>query len=75
MKQVTINIPDSKYKFFIELVKSLDFTKVEEQPSVKKLNSKQKSFVGDVKQSLKEVELHQQGKIKLQSARDFINDL
>jgi hypothetical protein len=25
MKTVTINIPDSKYKFFVELLKSIDF--------------------------------------------------
>ncbi|MEQ6120504.1 hypothetical protein [Reichenbachiella sp. MALMAid0571] len=30
MKQVTLNIPDSKYQFFIELVKNLGFDKAEE---------------------------------------------
>jgi len=25
MKQVTLNIPDSKYSFFMQLVKSLNF--------------------------------------------------
>ena len=27
MKQVTLNIPENKYNFFIELVSSLDFVK------------------------------------------------
>lgn len=25
MKQVTINVPDNKYSFFVELLKSIDF--------------------------------------------------
>ncbi len=30
MKQVTLNIPDSKYQFFIELIDNLGFDKAEE---------------------------------------------
>ena len=30
MKQVTLNIPDNKYQFFIELVSNLGFVKTEE---------------------------------------------
>ncbi len=30
MKQVTLNIPDNKYQFFIELVNNLGFDKPEE---------------------------------------------
>jgi hypothetical protein len=30
MKQVTLNIPDNKYRFFIELVQNLGFEKAEE---------------------------------------------
>ena len=28
MKKITLNIPDKKYPFFIELIKSLDFVSV-----------------------------------------------
>jgi hypothetical protein len=30
MKQITLKIPDKKFKFFMELIKSLDFVKVED---------------------------------------------
>jgi hypothetical protein len=30
MKQITLQIPENKYSFFLELVKSLDFVKVKE---------------------------------------------
>ncbi len=47
MKQVTLNIPDNKYQFFIELVKSLNFVKVDDSP----YNSK---FVAKIEKSQKE---------------------
>ena len=53
----------------MELVNNLGFKNVE------KLSDKQKEFVDDLKSSLNEVELHRQGKIKLQSAKDFLNEL
>ena len=30
MKQITLNIPDNKYQFFLELVRNLGFEKAEE---------------------------------------------
>ena len=69
MQQVVIDIPDNKINFFMELVKNLGFEKV------KKLSKEQKEFVEDLKQSLKEVEQHRKGIIKLQSAKDFLNEL
>lgn len=76
MKQVIINIQENKYQFFMELLNSFDFVKVSENESKPiAISAKQKQFVDDLKQSLSEVELHRQGKIKLQSARDFLNEL
>lgn len=69
MQRVVLDIPDNKINFFMELVSNLGIKKVQ------RLNSKQKEFVDDLKNSLNEVELHRQGKIKLQSARDFLNEL
>ena len=75
MKQVTINIPDNKYPFFIELIKSLDFTRIEEKPKEKKLTAKQQEFVDDLKQSLDDVDQHLQGKKTLKSADQLLNEL
>jgi hypothetical protein len=69
MQRVVLDIPDNKLQFFIELVNNLGFK------NIKKLNTEQKEFIDDLKDSLGEVELHRQGKIKLQSARDFLNEL
>ena len=69
MQRIILDIPDNKINFFMELVNNLGFKNVE------KLSNKQKEFVDDLKNSLKEVELHRQGKIELQSAKDFLNEL
>ena len=74
MTQLVLNIPDNKLNFFLEVLKNFRFVKVKEKNEMS-LDAQQKEFVDDIKQSLHEVELHQQGKIKLQSARDFLNEL
>jgi hypothetical protein len=38
-------------------------------------NTEQQEFVDGLKQSLKEVELHQQGKIKLPTFEEMMNEL
>jgi len=69
MQRVVLDIPDNKINFFMELVNNLGFKKV------KRLSKEQKEFVDDLKNALHEVELHRQGKIKLQPARDLLNEL
>ncbi len=53
----------------MELLKNLGFKKV------KRLSNNQKEFVDDLQHSLEQVKQHQEGKIKLQSAKDFLNEL
>ncbi len=69
MTRIVIDIPDSKVSFFMELIKNLGIKKVQ------KLSDQQKSFVDDLQHSLEQVNQHQEGKIKLQSAEDFLNEL
>ncbi len=69
MQRVVIDIPDQKINFFLELVSNLGFN------NVTTLTKKQIEFVDDLKQSITEVEQHRQGKIKLQSAKEFLNEL
>ena len=60
----------------MELLGSFDFVKVADNKGKPiNLSAKQKKFVDDLKHSLDEVELHRQGKIKLQTAREFLNEL
>jgi len=72
MKQVVLNIPDNKYTFFMELVKNLDFVRVNEEV---KLTKKQIKFVEGTKNSLNQVEQHLSGKIKLKTAEQLYNEL
>ena len=69
MQRIVIDIPDNKLSFFMELVNNLGFKKV------KQISKEQKHFVDDLQQSLEQVKQHQDGKIKLQSAREFLNEL
>ena len=69
MQRVVIDIPDSKINFFLELVKNLGFKKV------RRLSDEQKVFVDNLKHSLEQVKQHRDGKIKLQSAEDMLNEL
>lgn len=71
MKQVTLNIPDKKYTFFMELVKSLDFVKkveIDEDPT-------KEQILKDLRDAVEEVNLIKAGKLKGISAKDLINEL
>ncbi len=57
------------------LAKELDFVVVDEKKTGKKLTAKQRKWVEDFKASLNEVELHTQGKIKLKTAQELLDEL
>lgn len=66
MKQVTLNIADSKFNTFLEFIKTLEYVKVE--------NDEEKAL-SELQSSLKQVKLMQDGKLPKQSATDFLNEL
>ncbi len=53
----------------MELLNNLGLKKV------KQISKKQQQFIDDLQQSLEQVKQHQEGKTKLQSATDFLNEL
>ena len=69
MKQVTLNIKENKFRFFMELVKSLDFVQVDEDGDSKE------AILSNIKKGLEEVKLARQGKLKTTPAKDFLNEL
>ena len=69
MKQVTLNIKENKFRFFMELVKSLDFVQVDEDGDSKE------AILSNIKKGLEEVKLARQGKLKTTAAKDFLNEL
>ncbi len=69
MQRVVIDIPDNKFNFFMELVSNLGFE------NVKQISKEQQEFVEDLEHSLQQVEQHQKGKIELQTAKEFLDEL
>lgn len=74
MKQLILNIPENKLGFFKELIENLDFVKVTEERDLE-ITPEQADFMDGLKDSLSQVEDHVHGRIKLQSAKDFLNEL
>ena len=67
--KVLLDIKDSKAEFMIELLKNFSFVKT------KPLTPAKAQFLADLRGSVEEVTLAKKGKIKLQSAREFLNEL
>jgi hypothetical protein len=78
MNLVLENVQPSHIPVFRELAKSLHIKMRKEEVEKKakrKLTAEQQEFVDGLKESLKEVELHQQGKIKLPTFEEMMNEL
>jgi hypothetical protein len=67
--KVLLDVKDNKSDFVMELLRNLSFVKVTP------LSVSKAKFLEELKGSVKEVALAKQGKIKLQSASDFLNEL
>lgn len=73
--EIVVNVPDNKVEFFMELVQNLKFKAEPKIPTKSQLTPEQQQWVDDLKESLKQVELHQQGKIKLKSFDQLLDEL
>ena len=71
MKQVTIHIPDNKFPFFMELIKSLKFIK---RIDAKEETSKEQILQG-LQEAVEEVNLVKAGKKKAQPLSEFLDEL
>lgn len=71
--KVTLDINDSKAAAFLNFVKSLDFIHIQSKEDYQEPTKQE--ILDSIKQGMKEVQLHKEGKIKLQSARDFLNEV
>jgi len=69
MKEVTLKIPDNKFRFFMELVKSLGFVQVASE------SDSEEEMVANITQGFKEMELYKEGKMKGTPLKDFLNEL
>lgn len=65
MKQVTLNIPDNKYQFFMELVKSLKFVKVDDSTIPQ----------GQQDEVARRIDMVEEGEMKTRSWEEAKNDI
>ena len=80
-----VTVPDDRVNFVKKLLRELNLpVKPAAKPKVsvtpiekaaRKLTPEQQEWVDDFREALHEVELHQQGKINLQGAREFLAGL
>ena len=78
MRQVILTVPDDQFAPLMKVVKALPFeikAKAIAPPNPKHYTPEQQEWIDDFREALSEVELHQQGKIKLQNAREFLAEL
>ncbi|HEY8929246.1 MAG TPA: hypothetical protein VIM55_08655 [Mucilaginibacter sp.] len=77
MKQVTINVPESKYSFFIKLMRSLNFVKIVEpvQMTEAQLTEEQKEILENIKQGFVELKLEEEGKLEFRPVEELLNEL
>ena len=77
MRQLTLSIPDNQFSFFMKMVKSFDFVKVEKTIKVVELplTDKQNQFLDGISEAVNEVNLHKKGIKKMQSGDEFLEEL
>ena len=67
--KVLLDIKDNKADFILELLANFKYVKT------KKLTEANAEFLFGLKDAVEEVKLARAGKIKLQSARDFLDEI
>ena len=68
--KLIIDIPDNEVVFGMKVLKSLNFIK-----NAKPMSESSVKLWNDLKDSSNEVKLHKQGKIKLKTAQELLNEL
>lgn len=72
MKQITLHIEESKFTFFLELIKNFDFVQVEDAEDE---GDSKEAIVANIKQGLNEVKLIQEGKLTSRPAQELLDEL
>lgn len=68
--KILIDIQDKQVSFGMEVLRSLSFVK-----NAKPLSDSTVELWNDLKEAANEVKLHKQGKLKLKTAQDLLNEL
>ena len=67
---VLVEIPDNKAAFGLEVLRNLAFVK-----KVNPMTPEKARLFEDLKEAVKEIKLHKEGKIKLKTARELLDEL
>lgn len=67
--KVLLDIKDEKADFMMEVLKNFSFVKA------KPINDSKAKFLRELREAAEEVKLAKKGKVKLQSARELLNEL
>ncbi len=67
--KILLDISDNKAVFFMEVLRNFSFVKATH------LTENKAELLKDLKEATEEIKLAKQGKIKIQSAKDFLNEL
>ncbi len=68
MKEITLEVDESKYKFFLDILRNFDFV------SVKK-DSTKKDNIMSIAKGMHQAKLASEGKMKSRSAKTFLNEI
>ncbi len=68
--KVIIDIPDNEAGFGLKVLKSLSFVK-----KAKPMSISGEELLKDLKDAAKDVRLHKQGKLKLKTAQELLDEL
>ncbi len=78
MTTLTVNIEDKKTEKAIKAILDafgLDYNVDKTAPATRPLNKQEQKMYDILEKSAKEIKLYKEGKIKFQSAREFLNEL
>lgn len=73
--QLTIQLPDTKAAFFMELIESLDFVKVIADGNTTESDPSREEIKAEIRQAVIEMNLVRQGKMKSRPVEDLLNEL
>jgi hypothetical protein len=69
-KKITLTIPTKRYKFFVELLKNLDFVQVDEVEA-----DSDTAIRKNLTQAFQDLQKFKEGKLKTQSAKILLDEL
>lgn len=76
MKQITVNVPDNQFGFFMNLIESLRFVQIEEPSKLEKsLTIEQKEIWENIKNGFSELKMIEKGELQSRPISALLSEL